>query len=70
MARAVVRWSSDGWANTSDTATRQNGFGIDVVEFATEHLPAGTVIAFTFNWPDTDHWEGEDFSVVVADGDE
>ena len=70
MARAVVHWSSDGWKHVNDTPTCRNGFGIDVAELATERLPKGTVIVFTFYWPDADHWEGTDFAVTVADGGE
>ena len=68
MAKAVVRWSSDGWKSKGDIETRENGFGIDVAELATERLEKGSVIAFTFYWPDTDHWEGMDFSVAVVAG--
>jgi len=67
MARAAVRWSLDGWASVNDTETRQNAFGIHVAELSCEHLSKGAVISFTFYWPDTDHWEGEDFSVAVID---
>ena len=68
MAKAVIRWSSDGWKSKSDIETRENGFGIEVAELATERLEKGSVIAFTFYWPDTDHWEGMDFSVAVVAG--
>jgi glucoamylase len=66
MARAIIRWSVDGWASASDTETSQNGFGIHVAELSCERLPKGGSIAFTFYWPDTDRWEGEDFSVSVS----
>ncbi|MBB3425554.1 glucoamylase [Rhizobium sp. BK312] len=67
MARAIIRWSVDGWASASDTETSQNGFGIHVAELSCERLPKGGSIAFTFYWPDTDRWEGEDFSVSVVE---
>lgn len=67
MARAIIRWSFDGWVGATDTETSQNGFGIHVAELSCEYLPEGGSVAFTFYWPDTDHWEGEDFSVSVVE---
>ena len=29
-------------------------------------LPAGTVIEFTFHWPESGKWEGKNFRVTIA----
>jgi glucoamylase len=67
QAPAVVRWSSDGWANDIDVATRDSSLGIHYANLDTAGIPAASVIAFTIRWIDQDRWEGTDFSVTVVE---
>ena len=66
LAPAVIHWSADDWDTVQDTMTRDVGLGIYIADLATQALPAGKEIRFTFYWQDADHWEGADFSVRVS----
>lgn len=65
LARAVVRWSADGWRTTHETATRDTTLGMHVADLATLDMCAGERVALTFYWPDASCWEGVDFVVDV-----
>lgn len=65
LAPAVVHWSSDGWGTVRDTETRDTGLGVHVADLATDKLPAGANIDFTFYWPEVARWEGVNFAVSV-----
>jgi glucoamylase len=65
LAPAVVHWSSDGWRAVHDTETRDTGLGLHVADLPSETLPAGTVLSFTFYWPEPATWERTDFAVTV-----
>ena len=43
-----------------------SGLGIHIADLATNALPEGKQVKFTFYWPDADHWEGADFIVRVG----
>jgi len=66
MAPAVVHWSGDDWKTTQEVKTKDTGLGIYVADLPTQKIPEGTEIKFTFFWPETDHWEGADFSIRVG----
>ncbi len=66
MAPAVVHWSDDLWKTTQDVQSKDTGLGIYIADLATQNIPPGTEIKFTFYWPETDHWEGADFSIRVS----
>ena len=65
LAPAVVHWSTDGWHTTQDLHTHDTGLEVHHADLATDKLPAGALIQFTFYWPEANHWEGVDFEVVV-----
>jgi glucoamylase len=52
----------------NDTEARTTGLGEYVIDLATEALPVGTRIDFTFYWPEVDRWEQTDFGVLVEGG--
>jgi glucoamylase len=64
-ASAMVRWSTDRWHTVQDNRTRDTGLGIHVFDVPADGLLTGTMILFTFYWPETGQWEGADFVVVV-----
>jgi glucoamylase len=49
-----------------DAATRDAGLGVFVADLPVAGLPTGTVLSFTFYWPDANRWEGVDFAVKVG----
>jgi len=65
LVPTIVHWSTDGWRTTHDTEARATGLGEYVTDLATEALPVGTRIDFTFYWPEVDRWEQTDFRVIV-----
>lgn len=67
MAPAVVHWSSNAWATTHDTRSRDTGLGIHVSDLATGGLAEGSRVGFTLYWPEADRWEGTDFDVRIGD---
>ncbi|MDQ0394747.1 glucan 1,4-alpha-glucosidase [Labrys monachus] len=61
---SAVRWSFDGWAGTSETATADTGLALYYVDIPAETLPAGTEIRFRIaqiGGP----WQDPDFGVTV-----
>ncbi|MEO8410951.1 MAG: glycoside hydrolase family 15 protein, partial [Propionivibrio sp.] len=66
LAPAVIHWSADDWKTCRDVKTDDTGFGIHLVDLATEELAEGKQIKLTFYWPDAKRWEGVDFVVHVA----
>lgn len=65
LTPAQVHWSLDDWHTTEDTATRDTGLGLHLVDLPTQNLPPGSVVHFTFFWPQGTRWEGRNFSVTV-----
>jgi glucoamylase len=66
LARAVLRWSTDGWRTTHDTELADSGLGLFLADLPTEPLPRGESVVFTFYWTDPGRWEGADFRIVVV----
>ncbi len=65
LSPAVVHWSSNAWESTRQTATRDTGLGVHAADLDTSALPANTVVAFTFYWPEQQTWEGKNFQVGI-----
>jgi glucoamylase len=67
LAPAMIHWSRDDWRTTTDTATRNTGFGVHIADLP---APAGSDgrIRFTFLWLDDGRWEGADYEVASASG--
>ena len=66
LAPAVIHWSTDDWNTIQDATSHDVGLGIHIVDLATQALPKGKPITFTFYWPDADRWEGTDFIVRIG----
>jgi glucoamylase len=69
MAAGVVHWSADNWATTADIKTIDTGLDVHVADLPTAYTMNGTPVQFTFFWPDTDRWEGTNFTVVITSDD-
>lgn len=67
---ALVHWSADGWNTTHDDETSDTGLGIHVADLKTAELEPGTMIVFTFYWPEAARWEGTDFAIDVTAADQ
>jgi glucoamylase len=65
LAPAVVHWSADNWNTVHDTPSQDTALGIYVLDLPTQDFPIGTLLTFTFYWPETDHWEGSDYIVQI-----
>lgn len=66
LAATTVRWSADAWMTVEESTTRENAFGVHVVDIPVSHLSVGQGVEFTFFWLDAQHWEGRNFGVIVA----
>jgi glucoamylase len=66
LAPAVIHWSADDWTTIQDVTSRDIGLGIHIADLATNALPGGRHIKFTFYWSDAHHWEGADFAIRVG----
>jgi glucoamylase len=65
-ADAVVRWTSNGWKDAHPLETQSSGLAdLFFADLPTAELPAGTVLEFTFQWPEAGKWEGRNFSVLI-----
>jgi len=65
-AAPLVHWTCDDWKSSHDASGIDTRIGMWVVDLATDLLPAGAKVAFTIYWPDSDRWEGTDFSVSIG----
>ena len=59
-----LHWSTDSWTNVTDTYSKAVTIGINYVDIHTSELKGGK-ITFTFQWLESDNWEGRDFEVQV-----
>ena len=66
LAMARVHWSADDWQTFRDVETHATGLDVYSVDLPVGSMPAGTTLAFTFHWSDSDTWEGTDFSVRIV----
>ncbi|HUO25965.1 MAG TPA: glucan 1,4-alpha-glucosidase [Candidatus Aquilonibacter sp.] len=65
LSPALVHWSIDGWKTAHDSDTRDTGLGLYTLDLPTASLPVGGKVVFTFYWPDTNRWEGVNYTVTV-----
>ncbi len=65
-APAVVRWTSDAARTWTETPTTDTQLGIHYADLPTVDVLVGSTITFSFFWPETNHWEGNDFVVKVV----
>lgn len=66
LAPATVHWSDDGWKSVHDTQTQDSEIGIYFADVPAHSLEAGRDVVFTFYWPQTQRWEGLNFTVTIA----
>jgi glucoamylase len=60
----VIHWSLDGWQSALDTATRDTGLGLHLVELDTQALRSGQV-DFTTQRADTGKWLGRNYTIEI-----
>ena len=60
----VIHWSLDGWQSALDTATRDTGLGLHLVELDTQALRSGQV-DFTTRHADTGKWLGRNYTIEI-----
>lgn len=65
LAPATVHWSTDAWATTHDTPTRDTGLGVHLADLPTAGLPAGGEVVFTFRWTAPERWQNTNYSVTL-----
>ena len=61
-----VHWSSDFWKTINDSAARDTGLGVYLVDLPSGGLLPGEVLVFTIHWLEEDRWEGSDFAINIV----
>lgn len=64
-AAGTIHWSKDNWATSQDIVMSEVLPGVFFGDLATEQLPVGTDVQFTFYWSDSQHWEGTNYQTKI-----
>jgi glucoamylase len=62
---AIVHWGRGGWQSPEDTPTVDTRLGFHVAVLATDGLPPGTPVEFTWRRQDDGEWYGRDVTVQI-----
>jgi glucoamylase len=65
LCPANIKWTADGWESQHTEPAIMTRLGLHFLDIRTSGMPAGTVLQFTFQWPNS-QWEGTDFKVAVV----
>lgn len=63
----VVIWSQDNWNNIIETATRDSGLGLHMVEISGALQKIGDIIEFTYQYAANNNWAGRNFKVAAVE---
>jgi glucoamylase len=61
----TLHWSVDNWNSVQDGQSSKNALEIDYIDLMDVVTSSGACIRFTFFWPETNRWEGQDYAVTV-----
>jgi glucoamylase len=64
---ALIHWGIDGWKDATDGNTEDSGLGQHSLEIGAAALSQASVINFTLQWRDDQHWVGTDYQVDIDD---
>lgn len=64
-APARFHFGTNGWQGVQDIDTEDTGLGVHVARLPTDTLTPGDSIQFTFFWPESGNWEGQNFEVAI-----
>ena len=68
MTQATVVWTVDRWASTQQSEmTRESSLGLWSSDLPTQECPMGSLVEFTFYWPEAGCWEGRNFAVAITE---
>jgi glucoamylase len=66
-APARVHWTTDNWQHEQDLDATPAGFAdLHFADLPLSQCAAGTVVEWTFFWPESDHWENENFRAEIV----
>jgi glucoamylase len=60
---AIVHWSSNNWASTTDSKANATGLGTYICDLPTASLANGDVVVFTVDWTQQNKWAGTNYRV-------
>jgi glucoamylase len=63
---ATVRWTVNAWRDVQDAETHDIGIDIHVVDLPVTNCKPGDVIQFTFQWRQSQAWEGQNYQIIVV----
>ena len=65
-APSIIRWTSDDWRHWQDSETQDFGAELHIVTLATENLPEGDQVIFTWRLrDDPGTWDGSNYTVAI-----
>jgi glucoamylase len=67
VAPVMVHWSTDNWATKNDSYSIEVVDALHTVELPTAALAAGATLRFTLRWVADQRWQGEDYTVTIAE---
>jgi glucoamylase len=63
----VVIWSQNNWNNIIETATRDTGLGLHIVEISGALQKIGDIVEFTYQYTEDNKWAERNFRVMVVE---
>jgi glucoamylase len=63
---ARMHWTVDGWKSAHDSQDWDSGLGMYVIDIPSSDLPSGSSLEFTFFWPSTGLWEGNNYQIKIG----
>jgi glucoamylase len=61
-----LHWSGDGWKTVHDTDSTLSPLGISYADVSAFKATPGACLDFTLFWPDSDRWEGANYSISIG----
>jgi glucoamylase len=62
---ANLLWTSDNWASHTEEQMNATGLGIWHIDFAPGAFESGSVLIFTFHYPEKGGWEGVNYEITI-----
>lgn len=63
---AMVHWSGDGWATSTDVKTVPSSLGSHFADLPVAKMEPGATLVFTLFWLEAGTWENTDFTIGIA----
>lgn len=62
---ANLLWTSDNWSSRSEQQMNATGLGLWHIDFPPGSFASGSVLTFTFHYPEKGGWEGANYEITI-----